>query len=156
MEKQEDLVAFQQGLAELYRTPAELAAQMRGWGDHRSAATIVRSIHRMASGETALSGEMRVIINMLLYQQHMDEAEYAAITWQDHSNASYSAKIGEFTLSLYPQTKGRWHISIVHQSGYSHPWPSWQNNVDAAKRKAFICLGDAKRHVLEYERDQKK
>jgi hypothetical protein len=151
---QENLEDFLTEFRELDRTPVELASQMRGWGDHRSHQTIIRSIQRLAAGETAISGEMRVIINMMLYQQHVDEKEYAGLNWQEHGNWSVSAKISEFTVSLSPQSKGRWHISIVHDNGYSHPWPSWQDSLEKAKRKALICLGDARRHVLEYDREK--
>jgi hypothetical protein len=156
MEDQEELQLFQTELAELDRTPVELASQMRGWGDHRPAATIVRSIQRMMAGDTSVSGEMKVIIGMMLYEQHLDEMAYGDLQWQAHRNGSWSAKASDFTLSLSPQTKGRWHISIVHKDGSSHPWPTWQNSLEAAKRKALICLGDARRHIWEYQRGESK
>jgi len=154
MEAEIDLEDFQAEFEALDLTAKELAIRMQGWGDHREQATIVRSIQRMTAGETVISGEMKVIINMMLYQKHIEEKNNAEIVWTSFGNNSISAKAGEFTLSLSPQTKGRWHISIVHQDGYSHPWPSWQNSVEEAKRKALFCLSDARRHIFEYRREQ--
>lgn len=135
----------------LDKTPTELAKEMKGWGDHRSLATILRSIQRMASGDTSFSGEMRVIISMMLYQQELNERKYKNLIWEEHKNGTLSTMVDEFTLSLYPQTRGRWLISVVYKNGYSHPWPSWQTNINAAKRKGLMCLEDAKRQILESE-----
>ncbi|WP_147238700.1 hypothetical protein [Mucilaginibacter hurinus] len=137
-------------------TPIELASRLKTWGDHRSYDAIIRSIQRMLSGDTGVSGEIKVIVNMLTYLQHLEDEQNTALQWIQMPSGSYTGKAGDFMLTLTPQSKGRWLISIVHQpSGYSHPWPSWQNDLDSAKRKALFCLGDARRHIFEWQRDER-
>jgi len=141
---------------ELGLTPGELASRLRTWGDHRSHDAIIRSVQRMLAGDTAVSGEMKVIVNMLTYLQHVEDEENDSLQWSTMPLGGYAAKAGDFMLNLSPQTKGRWHISIVHQpTGYSHPWPSWQDDLESAKRKALFCLSDARRHIFEWQRDER-
>lgn len=156
MELTDELGYFNTQYNELALTPAELASRLRTWGDHRSQDAVVRSIQRMLAGDTAVSGEIKVIINMLTYLQHLEDERNQDLQWVPGPRGSYAGKAGDFMLNLSPQTKGRWHISIVHQpTGYSHPWPSWQNDLDSAKRKALFCLGDARRHIFEWQRDER-
>jgi hypothetical protein len=156
MDTIDDLNYFTTEYNELGLTPVEIASRLKTWGDHRTYDAIVRSLQRILSGDTAVSGEMRVIISMLTYLQHLDDAQNSGLSWVQHSHGSYTALAGDFTISLSAQTKGRWHISIIHQpSGYSHPWPSWQNDLEAAKRKALFCLSDARRHIFEWQRRER-
>jgi len=156
MELTDDLGYFNTQCNDLGLTPAELASRLKTWGDHRTYDAIIRSVQRMLAGDTAVSGEMKVIINMLTYIQHLEEEKNEGLKWTPMPLGSYAAKAGDFMLNLSPQTKGRWHISIVHQpTGYSHPWPSWQNDLESAKRKALFCLGDARRHIFEWQRDER-
>lgn len=57
---------FRDQLAELEMTQAELARLMKRKGDDRQPDTIARNIRRMATGEARVSGEMRVILYMML------------------------------------------------------------------------------------------
>jgi hypothetical protein len=144
---------FRYQIEELGLTPVELASRMRAWGDHRNNDAIIRSIQRMSAGDTAISGEMLIVVNVLNYLQHLEDEQNSTIDWINLSPGTYNAKAGDFTITLSAQTKGRWHISIVHQpTGYSHPWPSWQNDLEAAKRKAIFSLSDARRHIFEWQR----
>ena len=150
-----ELEYFTTQFNELGLTPVELASRLRTWGDHRSYDAIVRSVQRVLSGDTGISGEIKVIINMLTFLQQVEDQQNAGLQWVEMPSGSYTGKAGDFMLNLAPQSKGRWHISIVHQpSGYSHPWPTWQHDLDSAKRKALFCLGDARRHIFEWQREE--
>ncbi|WPU98444.1 hypothetical protein SNE26_20675 [Mucilaginibacter sp. cycad4] len=156
MDITEDLGCFTAQFEELGLTPLELASRLKTWGDHRTHDAIIRSIQRMLSGDTGVSGEMKVLVNMLTYLQHLEDEQNTGLQWMKMPSGGYIGKAGDFMLNLSPQSKGRWHISIVHQpSGYSHPWPSWQNDLESAKRKALFCLGDARRHIFEWQRDER-
>ena len=143
---------FQADLLELEETTVELAKRMIDLGDHRSFEAIVRGIQRMASGDTGVSGEMRVIVKMLLRQQRRREKRHASIEWQQHKNGTVSAITDGFTIDLYPKSKGRWLVHLVHQkTKYSPAWPAWQDDLKSAKRKALTCLEDAYNQLYELE-----
>ena len=141
-------------LEELEETPMELAKRMHSLGDHRSPSAILRSIQRASSGESGVSGELLVILKMLAKQQRQRIKKYSNIQWQRFSNDTISAVVDEFTISLYPQNRARWLVSVVHQGGYSHCWPVWQKNLAAAKLKALTTLDDAKDAIEEAEAER--
>jgi hypothetical protein len=145
--------AFRSDLNELEETAVELAKRMQDMGDHRSFQAILRSIQRMAAGDTGVSGEMRVIVRALLRQQRRREKKYAGIQWQRQNNGTVSSVVDDFTIDLYPKSKGRWLVHLVHiPTKYSPSWPAWQDNLEAAKRKALTCLDDAYIQLDELER----
>jgi hypothetical protein len=57
---------FRAMLEELGETQASMARLMKRKGDDRQPATIERHMRRMANGEARVSGEMRVILTMML------------------------------------------------------------------------------------------
>lgn len=57
---------FKAMLEEIGETQSSLARLMHRKGDDRQPTTILRTIQRMASGEARVSGEMRVILTMML------------------------------------------------------------------------------------------
>lgn len=148
--------AFRADLQELQETPVELAKRMQDMGDHRSFQAILRSIQRMAAGDTGVSGEMRVIVKALLRQQRRREKKYAGIEWRQQTNGTVSAVVGDFSIDLFPKSKGRWLVHLVHiPTKYSPSWPAWQDNLEAAKRKALTCLDDAYAQLDELEQQRK-
>jgi hypothetical protein len=147
--------SFQVALEELEETPMELAKRMIELGDHRSFQAILRSLQRMSSGDTGVSGEMLVIVKMLVRRQRRRGKKYATLAWQRLTNGTVSAVEDAFTISLIPQTKGRWLVNLVHnKSGWNPSWPSWQDSLEAAKRKALTCLDDAYDHLEGVERGE--
>lgn len=60
-----DAAEFRSALDELGLGKADLVRFMMRNGDDRAPTTIDRGIHRIAIGETRLSGEMRVVLTML-------------------------------------------------------------------------------------------
>jgi hypothetical protein len=148
--------AFRNDLQELEETPMELAKRMQDMGDHRSFQAILRSIQRMAAGNTGVSGEMRVIVRALLRQQRRREKKYRNLKWQRQTNGTVSTVADDFTIDLYPKSRGRWLVHLVHiPTKYSPSWPSWQDNLEAAKRKALTCLDDGYNQLEEIERGER-
>ena len=139
---------FRADVEALEESAVELADRMHKLGDPRPYSTILRGIQRMMSGETRVSGEMRVLVTMMLRQQRRLQQLYADVTWKRLANGAWSAKAGEFYVTLSPQTRGRWLVNVAHKGGYSHPWPRWQDSLETAKRKAFVTIEDATDFLL--------
>jgi hypothetical protein len=57
---------FREALEQLGETQASMARLMKRKGDDRNPETIARHMRRMACGEARVSGEMRVILTMML------------------------------------------------------------------------------------------
>jgi len=115
----------------------------RRLGDRRPLDTILRGIQRMASGETRVSGEMLVILEMMNRERQRARYEASVLPWVTVANGCVTTKTRDFTISLSPQSRGRWLVNLVHVDGYSPPWPAWQSNLDEAKIKSLLCLDDA-------------
>jgi hypothetical protein len=105
----------------------------------------------MASGETRVSGEMQLILE--LFNREARRARYEAdkLPWVQVTKGMLTAKTRDFTISLSEQTRGRWHISLMHKDGYSPPWPSWQPNLEAAKVRALLCVDEAVHDLQQIE-----
>ncbi len=147
--------AFQADLKELDETLSELAKRMIDLGDHRSFQTILRSLQRMVAGDIGVSGEIRVIVKMLLCRQRRCEKKNNDLVWKTLPNGIVSALKDDFTISLIPQTKRRWLVNLVYtKNGWSPSWPAWQSSLEAAKRKALACLDDAYDQLVEFERER--
>jgi hypothetical protein len=68
---------FRAMLAELGETQASMARLMKRKGDDRNPETIARHMRRMATGEARVSGEMRVILTMMLRAKSRSEKRLA-------------------------------------------------------------------------------
>jgi hypothetical protein len=135
--------AFRKALEELCETQSGLALRMQRLGDRRPLDTILRGIQRMASGETRVSGEMLVILEMMNRERQRAKYEASKLPWANVANGCVTTKTRDFTISLSPQSRGRWLVNLVHVDGYSPPWPAWQSYLDEAKIKSLLCLDDA-------------
>jgi hypothetical protein len=69
---------FRLMLENLGETQSSLARLMHRKGDDRQPTTILRTIQRMANGEARVSGEMRVILTMMLRAKQRGERRTAA------------------------------------------------------------------------------
>ena len=65
---------FRDTLEELGHSQSSLARLMTGLGDPRPPAVILRSINRMATAQSRVSGEMRVILRLLQSFKPFDPA----------------------------------------------------------------------------------
>lgn len=63
---------FVQRMKELRLGPSALARTMIGMGDDRPMHTILRGIQRMRTGKHRISGEMRVLLNLIAHKQEYD------------------------------------------------------------------------------------
>jgi hypothetical protein len=143
--------AFRKALDDLGETQSRFAVRMRRLGDRRPIDTILRSIQRMASGETRVSGEMQVIVQMMDRDRQRAKYEAARLPWSSVANGCVTTKTRDFTISLSPQSRGRWLVNLVHVDGYSPPWPEWQPSLEEAKIKSLLCLDEALA-TLEYHK----
>lgn len=135
--------SFNEALAELRMTPADLAKHMHTNGDYRDFSATLRSIQRMISGDTRVSGEMLVIIKMLLRQRRRLQSKYSDLQWHRNERGIYKAEIDGWFVHIAPQTKGRWLLHCRHgknSEDYSPPFGRWLDSLDEAKEKALICV----------------
>lgn len=68
---------------------SELARTMKSRGDDRQFDTILRSLRRMASGDARVSGEMRVMLELLEHNQALQRLNVLLASgelrpWEDH------------------------------------------------------------------------
>jgi hypothetical protein len=128
-------------LEELGLSPVELADYMKKQGgDYRPYSAILRGIQRMVAGETRVSGEMFVIVRMLLRQQRRLKQKHPNIHWDEHPSGALSAQVADYTAFLSKQSKGRWIVSCRADTGFSPEFGRWQDNIEQAKTKALTCV----------------
>ncbi|MGK5032886.1 hypothetical protein [Janthinobacterium sp. MDT1-19] len=141
---------FKKLLEELDEKPTELASRLIRLGDYRNAAAIMRGIQRMAAGDTKVSGEMLVIVRMLVNQQRLQYSKLSQVEWAQQANGAWVAKFEGFKITLHPQTKDRWSIYLrVIETDYSPACGSWQVGLEAAKRKALVRLADGQMEAAD-------
>jgi hypothetical protein len=134
---------FNAELAELQMTISDLATHMDKNRDNRDFSAAIRSIQRMVSGDTRVSGEMLVIVNMLLRQRRRLRVKYQNLKWNINNNDAYCAQIEDWYVHIEPKTKGRWLVSCRHgkdPKGYSPPFGRWLNSIEEAKDKALYFV----------------
>lgn len=134
---------FQAALKIIDESPGRLALRMQRLGDHRPLGTITRAIQRMASGETKVSGEMQVIVQLMVRERERATEDVTRLRWSQVGR-TMTAATKDFTITLSPQGRGRWKVSVTHvPTRYSPDWPVWQTNLEDAKIKAILCIDDA-------------
>jgi hypothetical protein len=69
----ESAAYFRAALTELGETMSGFARLMKRKGDDRQPDTILRNLRRMAAGDARVSGEMRVILTMMLHAKRRGE-----------------------------------------------------------------------------------
>jgi hypothetical protein len=144
---------FNAALGELMMTPADLANVMFKNSDYRDASATIRAIQRMVSGDTRVSGEMMVIVNMLLRQHRRLKARYADLKWELNQYGAYWAKVEDWYVSISPQTRGRWILSCSNGPGpksFSPPFGRWLHSLEEAKAKALACVEEGMNDVAEF------
>jgi hypothetical protein len=123
---------------------SRLAFRMKQLGDHRPTETILRGIQRMSNGDAKLSGEMRVLLNLLKREYvRLGQAAIGA-GWVVAHNGSFETIRDGFRVTISPQSRGRWSIEVRHEAtGYSPPWPRWEGSIHDAKVRAMSAVEDA-------------
>lgn len=146
----ERTVQFNKLLEELDEKPTELASRLIRLGDYRSAAAIMRGVQRMAAGDTKVSGEMLVIVRMLVNQQRLQHSKLSQVEWTQQANRAWVAKFEGFKITLHPESKQRWSIYLrVIKTDYSPACGTWQVGLEAAKRKALVRLADGQMEAAD-------
>ncbi len=145
---------LRRALAELEWTPIALMDRMVSLGDYRSPKTILRGINRALDGEVKVSGELLALVRQMVRFKRRLLRTYGDSVWTELGDGSHTTRIEDFTITLVPQSKGRWLVNLVHSSGYSPSWSRWQDGLAAAKNMAFITLDNAQNWLLEYEEEQ--
>lgn len=141
-------------LAELGWTPAALMDRLRSLGDYRLPATILRGINRALEGQIKPSGELLALVRQAVRFQRRLLRTYGHAMWTPLGDGSHTTQLEDFTITLTPQSRGRWRVNLVHKDGYSPPFPRWQDSLQAAKHMAFITLDNAQNWLLEYAEEQ--
>lgn len=143
--QQELASRFRGALAELNMTPAELAEFMSKNNDPRDMSAILRGIQRTLAEDTRVSGELMVIVNMLLLRHRRLKHRYSQIVWQRNEHGVYWAQVDGWYVYIVPQSKGRWQITCRHgldPKDYSPPFSRWYNTLEEARNKAWAHLED--------------
>lgn len=143
---QKDLVAsFRKALDELIMTPADLADFMVKNNDPRCIAAIIRSIQRTLAEDTRVSGELMVVINMLLARHRRLKRRYSNVVWNKNDHGVFWAEVEDWFVYIYPQSKNRWQLTCRHgldPKDYSPPFGRWLSSLEEAKNKAFAHVED--------------
>lgn len=141
---------FSAALAEISFTPAELMGLMIDRGDYRDSASIIRSINRMVSGETRVSGEMMVLVNGLVRQHRRLKQQYPDLVWNLNEHGTYSAQVGDWHVYIVPKSKGRWLLYCRDGvSDYSPPFGRWLSSLEEAKNKALMSVDEGITQMAE-------
>ncbi|RRV45793.1 hypothetical protein [Pseudomonas sp. p106] len=141
-------------LDELGWSAAGLMDRMRSLGDYRTAATILRGINRALEGQIKPSGELMALVQQAVRFQRRLLRTYSNTPWSQLGDGSYTTRLEDFTLTITPQSRGRWRVNLIHKDGFSPPFPRWQDSLDAAKRMAFITLDNGQNWLQEYAEQQ--
>lgn len=146
---EEQKARFNAILAELTLLPTDLAKFINR-KDGRDYSATVRAIQRMVSGETRISGEMMVIVNMLLRQHRRLKARYPDLQWQRNQYGAYQAQVEDWFVYISPQTRGRWLLSCSHgPKGFSPAFGRWLDSLEEAKNKALACVEEGMNDLAE-------
>jgi hypothetical protein len=141
-------------LSELNWTPAALMDRMRSLGDYRSPATILRGINRSLEGQIKPSGELIALVRQAVRFKRRLLRTYSEVTWTQLGDGSHTTQLEDFTITLVPQSRARWLVHLVHESGYSPAYPRWQESLGDAKHMAFVTLDNGQNWLFEYAEGQ--
>jgi hypothetical protein len=104
---------------------------------HRGS-SILRSIERMAAGDISVSDEMIVIIKLLIGARRRAEDEIAHLSWTPTQHGGFKTEKRDFTITVMPESRGRWSVGIRYKNGDRLPYPSWQPSLKEAKITAIL------------------
>jgi len=124
-------------MKEMYFSTSDLTEFMRSMGDQRDYSTIMRSIQRMISGEVKVSGEMIVILQMLLGQRLRLKERHPDIKWEVQSDQRHIAHVDNYKIALIPERK-KWKIDC-RRVGDKHSL-TWERFSLSLKEAKYRCL----------------
>ena len=151
-------VEFTNALNEISFTSGELLKWMSSRGDYRDSSAIIRSIQRMLSGETRVSGSMIVLVNMLVRQHRRLKATHSNLTWSINEHGTHTTQVEGWHVYISPQSKGRWLLSCSNgpsREDYSPPFGRWLDSLEEAKNKALMSVEEGMADMAENEINSK-
>ena len=119
--------------------------------DYRSPGTVLRSLQRMFSEETKVSGEVFVLTKTLLRTYLKLAWIYRQAVWINVGGRYFETEMDGIKVALFPKTKGRWLIECRAPNGYSPPWGRWVEGFEAAKKRALFAVEET--HILLAENE---
>lgn len=124
--------------------PQDLARMMKRFGDHRSKEALTKSIRRMINGETSVSGEMAVILELLDKLREVGTSFSPELVWHKVSDDVYVARHMDWKATV-EKVRRVWRPTIVNPSNHVYPWGMYSHltTLDSAKRTAEIRLFSA-------------
>lgn len=142
--------ALIEGLEYLGLDGNSLAIRLREIGDLRDLSTLIRNISGMLSGRKEVPDELLAILELLRRRVRRIERSYEKLDWVEGEDGSISTEAEGFAISLWPKSRGRYHIDMQHlATGFRPPWPKWQYGIEEAKFAALMSLDDAQSHLDE-------
>ncbi|MCM2568748.1 hypothetical protein [Janthinobacterium kumbetense] len=148
----EGAVLFRSLLEQIGETETSLAKLMVDMGDDRQDSTILRGLQRISNGQARISGEMKVLMNLVRALRRRVNSVSMQSDWQEEEGSIVGVTADGFKIRISEKAKGRWMASIVHlPSGYCPPFPKWQYSILGAKEAAMRRIDEA-RSDSEWER----
>lgn len=133
-------------MKEMYFNTSDLTKFMKSMGDPRDHSTIMRSIQRMLSGEVKVSGEMIVILHMLLGQRLRLKERYPDIEWEVQPDQRHIALVDNYKIVLIPEHK-KWKIDCTRVGDkHNHTWERFSLSLEEAK---YRCLSYIETREME-------
>lgn len=133
-------------MKEMYFNTSDLTEFMKSMGDQRDYSTIMRSIQRMLSGEVKVSGEMIVILHMLLGQRLRLKERYPDIEWEVQPDQRHIAHVDNYKIVLIPERK-KWKIDCRRVGDkHSLTWERFSHSIEEAK---YRCLSYIEAREIE-------
>ena len=143
--------ALRASIENMNMNQSSLASLFSELGDKREVKTILRSIQRMASADSRVSGEMQVIFTLLQRERARARRLAGSIAWEESDSGDYTAEVEGVRLTVSPQRGGRWSIHARHVAdgpdGYSPSFPHWRSSLQEAKIRAILAIDETLDHV---------
>jgi hypothetical protein len=153
---------FIAALAALSVTPAELADYMKKIGDYRDFNATTRSIQRMVSGESRVSGEVMVIVNMLLRRHRRLKEQHPNIEWTVGADGVHRAQVMGWYLYIQPRRTSpsrptRYILSCSTGPGpkdFSPEFGRWLDSLEEAKNKALVVIEEGMNDLATFHHEE--
>ncbi|MES2666887.1 MAG: hypothetical protein V4712_12360 [Pseudomonadota bacterium] len=132
-------------LHEIRYSVVELASHMADKGDDREFDIILRSLRRMLSGETNVSGEVLAIVGELTWRNRRLKFENPNVEWRQDADGDFFASIGDWDAYVTRQKRNMWRLTVRWQvNGFSPPWSHNLDTAEEAKDKALMWIEGGK------------
>lgn len=100
-----------------------------------------KSIVEMEGGAAPIEKRTALAVSLLRALPLMNKrisGRFSDIQWQP-TERGFNARLGEFVAWIGRETQGRWSVAVIHDGGYSVPYPQWESSEMAAKAAAVLA-----------------